>query len=148
MFITDPWIEHVERNDQPVAHVPFKNFGRTPAYKIRATLSIGIGADFAEMPEPDPLPGTAAGHLGPNADFHTLRPLNRPLTATDPISLDAGHMTLFAYGEIHYVDAFKQPHWTRFRVMIGGSSGLRARLEDGKRALLNCPEGNETDDNI
>jgi hypothetical protein len=148
VFVNNPWIEHVERNQQPVAHVPFKNYGRTPAYKIRATLNIDIGADFAEVPEPNPLPDSAAGHLGPGADLQTLCALHRPLTATDPASLDAGHLTLFAYGEIHYVDAFKQAHWTKFRIMIGGSAGLRARLEDGKRALLSCPDGNETDDEI
>jgi hypothetical protein len=48
---------------------------------------------------------------------------------------------MFVHGIIRYVDTFGVSHFTRLRLMIGGSVGV---AEGGQPA--SCSEGNETDD--
>jgi len=146
VFVKDARIEGVTAGDSPVATVPLKNSGQTPAYKVRVSVQQELRAAFVEMPAFEE--SKVLGHLAPGAVLTVMAPSVGSLDRSEYAGLDSGDFTLFVYGVVHYIDAFKVPHWTRFRVMVGGPAGLRAERPDGSLALVSCAEGNETDDDI
>lgn len=146
VFVNDARIEGVAAGDSPVATVLLKNSGQTPAYKVRVSIRMELRAAFADVPALEE--AAALGHLAPGANLTTKAPSVGSLAVTEHARLDSGHVTLFVYGVVHYIDSFKKPHWTRFRTMVGGAAGLRAERPDGSLPLASCTEGNETDDDI
>jgi hypothetical protein len=52
----------------------------------------------------------------------------------------SGTRCYYLIGEIKYIDAFKEPRTTKFRLMY-----TRRCIDRGSSALEICPEGNEED---
>jgi hypothetical protein len=129
-------------NGRPEARVTFKNYGKTPAYKVKLTLDCGWAASFENLPQP---PSTAVdvSTLGPDAEFtaNTNDPSIPVLSAEDYQSLIDGTQTLYVYGTIRYEDAFgNQNRFQKFRLRTGSGPGLPAGV------LSLCKVGNETDE--
>jgi hypothetical protein len=115
--------------------VKFTNSGQTPAYRFRqSTVSEIMDEPVAEE----------------NFLFEPEHPISRatlpagavvtstgsvPYTAQDEADIRAGRKTFYVFGEIEYVDAFKQQRRVRFRLM----HGQHTRIND----LVYAETGNE-----
>jgi hypothetical protein len=123
----------------PIA-VAIKNFGRTPAYNVRAWMTIAVG--------PYPLPPNT--HLkGPdqNAQFSSmvLAPGDVPMKLGDTIQdlpeerrqqVGTPTETVYVQGEIRYEDGFSKDRWTKYRYVFGGPWGAMWSVD---------VEGNDSD---
>jgi hypothetical protein len=141
VHVQKPTLDRVATGLEPRASITFVNYGKTPAYKLRVFLGMRIAAEFGELPPVQP-PQESYGALGPTADFVVEVSMGRPLTNPEATAIHSGTATLFVHGEVHYIDAFKKAHWTRFRVKAPQNAGLTGT------GLISCDAGNETDDVI
>jgi len=104
-------------------------------------MCVGIAETFAALPQvPE---SKSCGHLAPGGRLTVGESVYPPLTGPQIAALLAGETTLFARGEVRYVDAFKRPHFMNFCVKASGDGAL-----DNGAPLASCREGNETDDAI
>jgi hypothetical protein len=125
----------------PEAHVILKNSGQTPAYEIRGWIAMKM-AEF-------PFNGTLENFgslqsfpsvIGSGGSVHGIIATNRSLSTDENKSVSDGTGALFVWGEFTYQDAFKAPHYTRFRMFFGGSAGIRP---DG--LMMTTKDGNDAD---
>jgi hypothetical protein len=125
--------------ESPEWHLEIKNFGQTPAYEVSQWTHIWI----TDRPLKEPLPI-------PAADFKTAKSILAPgnheimqWTKEPPIPTASLPLigtpvgTIYIYGEIKYVDAFKKQRFTKYRLFFGDS--IRA----GTCMLMPDSEGNE-----
>lgn len=125
-----------------LVRIQIKNFGQTPAYRLRARNAV---ARLPWPPEEEsfilPDEPNSFGVLGPTHHFTMVRRLPDPAFPIGTLELlRRGEVAIFVYGEIEYEDAFGNPHTTTFRVMHGGPIGTRT---DG---VLSAHErGNDAD---
>ncbi len=126
------------------AEVLLKNFGLTPAYKLKRNISIG----FAPFPPngiifPDPEIGPDHSDLGPSGDV-SLGPItsNSVRTESQISDISNGLWAVYVWGVITYVDAFDKLHCTKFRMFYKGDG---APIPAGSLPLTHASEGNETD---
>jgi hypothetical protein len=97
---------------------------------------IAMGVTFDTLTPPVGSPRMSTSSLPPATP--TQQSHEAPALAAPQIAaLNAGTMTLWVYGEIHYRDAFGSEHFTKYRFQIGGGVGIR----DNRLAV--CEEGNE-----
>lgn len=142
LFIELARVDQLAPNNRAEAKVTFKNYGKTPAYKVKLTLDCGRAASFEDLPKPERITDDL-GTLGPGAVFTAKSdPDAAPvLSEQDYQALVAGTQTLFVYGEVQYQDTFGDKNrFQKFRLMLGGGLGLRGGL------LALCKKGNETDE--
>jgi hypothetical protein len=124
----------------PVAGVTFKNYGNTPAYEFTINSGIGMAPCFEGLPPPPPEdPGEPRGVLSPGATAVLLKTGPVLLGSEHLAALKGGSSTIFVYGEVRYMDAFKKRRFLKYRLMTGGSAGLRGN------ALSSCEKGNDAD---
>jgi hypothetical protein len=131
-----PIVDAGRRTTSPLAVI---NRGQTPAYKLTRWTNLEI------LPYPlvVPLQGCPPNQtkipvdLGPNnpLTIHAVR--DGAWTQQQIHGALSGKMRIYIYGEINYVDGFRKPQFTRFRLMAqvlpdGSLPGLEA-----------CEEGNE-----
>lgn len=113
--------------------VKIKNFGRTPAYKVRLVWETKV----YDWPVNSALTAEGAG-----ASIDMIAPGSERLQRADEImridefdAIDGGsdkkpaEKALFLYGRIDYIDAFEQPRWTTFQIFMGGMMPLQFRRE-------------------
>jgi hypothetical protein len=142
VFPVEAGLKKLNAGDNPEYRIVIYNTGQTPAYKL---VHIGRFA-LVDFPLIEPLPeaeiiseGFSRTNLGPGGKMEKVGSAGRSLS-TDAIDrLKAGKAALYAYGTIHFVDAFRNLRWIKYRYMTGGNVGFRS---DGK--LATCQEGNET----
>jgi hypothetical protein len=125
----------------PEAHVIFKNSGQTPAYEVRGWIAIKMAefpfnGTFEEFGTLQPFSSV----IGSGGSVHGIGATKRSLSNDENKSVNDGTGAIFVWGELTYQDAFKAPHYTRFRMFFGGSAGVRA---DG--LMMATKDGNDTD---
>jgi hypothetical protein len=134
----------------PEIQVHIKNCGKTPAYDIRTWIGVGLGQYPVEASYLKPPPrgmGMSGSVLGPGDEpqgmvfFHPVIPEEQMAILGTP------ELTLFAFGEISYKDAFGKRHMTKYRLMFGGEEPCILRDENGIATafLRSDTEGNEAD---
>jgi hypothetical protein len=146
VHVADAAILYAEADSEwcPNIRVQFKNYGQTPAYKVRnrckCTMSLIGQPDFDKLPEVI----THSSDLGPTQDRITTVIIPRIhwefMTANAIMKPVSG--TVHVFGEITYFDAFQnrasaKPHFTRYRFYL-------VRDDDGITSLMLSDEGNES----
>ena len=119
-------------------HIVAKNYGQTPAYDVISLGGVEIGtAQNPVLAAPSGTPTKST--LGPNAPI--LKFLHKTaLSDADIAGLNNRTLSLYAYGEIRYKDAFGKNRLTHYRSHIGGTAGWRS---DG--LMAHAAEGNDAD---
>lgn len=139
VFIKSGVIENVVVNVNPKVTFTIKNFGKTPARKLRVSCSFGFGQSFDQLQHSEIKPPNPMGTLAPGAkvQFHDFS-LN-PISVENAQSFDAGTHSIFVYGEITYIDFTEQQRTTYFRTMHN------ARVRSLGPNLASCEGGNDSD---
>jgi hypothetical protein len=115
-------------------HTVIKNYGQTPAYKFKVWRKLGIrdpnNLEFGEIGE-----GTAEDILGPN----TTSTITAAIPIDDKVltSIRDGTKSIFSWGRISYIDAFKkQRHFTFYQTNgreLGAGAGGGWPLEPASK---------------
>jgi hypothetical protein len=146
VFISKSEIRDVGTEKSFVGMAELKNFGNTPAYKIRRRLLIFAG-NYPLHKFPDlPALGKNTSTLGPmgEVDFGPAR-ASGVLTKEQMNEIKAGRWAIYFAGAIRYFDAFNILRCTRFRVLFKGNGS-----EIPPNAVVpteHDPEGNDSDEN-
>ena len=123
----------------PGFEVNFKNTGQTPARDFKATCRVAASPfplfGPLSLGPAAPLPSTSL--VAPQGLNTVPLPAPRALTDVEKDLVRRRIMAFYVHGIVTYVDVFGDSHWTRFRVMCGGATGIVGGL------LANCHEGNE-----
>lgn len=111
----------------PIFHVVLKNAGQTPAYNVRAMVGTDmnwfpIHGAYRTATATQPTPSV----LGPGGLVHGIVPTARVLTDEENTDIATGIGAIYGFGTITYLDAFKRPHYTKFRFYYGGDAGTRS----------------------
>jgi hypothetical protein len=128
----------------PRLHIRFINSGQTPAYDVIALAT--VGAFNPQDPRIFPLPAidrqSSKSFLGAGSIASKIVSLTGILNGNAMLLLRAGtEHILYAWGEIQYMDIFKEEiRHSRFRLSIGGSLGWPET-----NLMVVSPEGNEAD---
>jgi hypothetical protein len=107
------------------------NDGQTPAYGVRHVIRIGIYESQFEVEETAFPQSGSKFVLNPNAHSEMAITKDLPLSAEERKAIESEESSIYISGEIRYVDAFKYPRWTKFRMKFTG------------RRLIWCDEGND-----
>jgi hypothetical protein len=118
--------------------IEVKNFGQTPAYKVRLRYMI----ELREFPTNRPFvvpdnPQVSVAVLPPTAPIHDAFRPPQILGPNQRQRLNDGAAAIYIYGLITYEDIFEEPRETVFRYMIGGNVGISP-----EGAVRICEEGN------
>jgi hypothetical protein len=113
----------LEKPDVPRGIVEVKNFGKTPAYKVRQWIGIA--------PQSHPLTVILPESSSPEtASVSVIFPDITTVSITDfkkPLPLDAvigtAQLTIYVYGRITYEDIFKNEWHSNYRFIFGGPEG-------------------------
>jgi hypothetical protein len=138
-------IRNIADPNGPETIIIIKNSGQTPAYGVTHVNRYALWS----YPPIEALPPAVAPDeemskaskfdLGPGA--RTAKYKRRPpIDVATGYALAHGTMALYLYGEILYTDVFKKPHFSRYKMMIGGPVANR-----GPGAFVVTPDGNESD---
>ena len=135
--VSNHQISNTGLNQSPLFHVVIKNFGLTPAFKVRYWVT-----------------GVLKPYPPSSLDDVEFRPAKLPLFPTDTIDLifssdpltpqqfaavQDGASRIYVYGRVQYFDAFNVERNTRFRLQFGG----KALIDIGRMAWTDS--GNEAD---
>lgn len=151
----------VARNSHLVVHedgfvepkIELMNCGQTPAYDVRG----GTICRFTLYPVTPPKPMSdnlrmSRSTLGTGHGFWLLPPGGRHDSGDKEhliakLSAKDGALVYCATGYYTYRDIFKDSHWIKFQLIIGGPSGFRQSFEEGllKASFSPDSEGNEED---
>jgi hypothetical protein len=127
-------------DDAPIRSEIFaKNTGHTPAYHFGWVSGITIkdlpfdeelrvNMDNSQISDITIGPGTEIGHTAPSPGKVRI------LTTEEREAIRDGKKAIFIYGEMRYVDTFKQPHTVRYQMIVGS---------DGR--IFIHPKGNYSD---
>jgi hypothetical protein len=134
--VKDMFVKNVVPDESPLAELPIKNFGQTPAYRFSVSMSVSFGPTFGDV-HPTQDQNVVLGHLAPSAVHFAKEGAPFTLSKAQYFQWETGTGTIFVHGIIRYVDTFDQPHYTCFRL----------KTPPGEQRLVSCGfEGNETDD--
>jgi hypothetical protein len=137
----------VDRSDQPGVSLVLKNHGQTPAYRVRHVCEIVIApvSNESRMFVPPGLndPGFV---LGPDATSSMAKWLNRPITPQEQAAIVGGGMAIYVFGRIEYLDAFKKPRWSTYRLRHCGNAWPPIVMHStgpASVAMDFCPDGTD-----
>jgi hypothetical protein len=99
------------------ATIQFKNFGQTPAYKFVNWMIIDI-RNTSSPPFDEQARAGVEGIIGPSG-VSVFNGHKGPLGPTDIDDIRNGAKTIFIWGRIDYVDAFKTPRFFIFYAQNG-----------------------------
>jgi hypothetical protein len=135
LFIEECFFETITQNGFTIA-LNIKNFGQTPAYRIR------VAGQARPFPDPKTRiftinePSEYHVTLGPSAGYsHTIEVTK--VHAAGISAIRAGVDQVYVWGLISYEDCFGGNQKTPFRLLQQGS------IENENNRFLVCPEGNE-----
>jgi hypothetical protein len=105
-----------------------KNFGQTPAHKVKVAYIAKVvewKGEKTEIPQPDIDGGMAFGSMAPSGDFvdddvH----FNGECSLHD---LNSRAKAIYLVGVIKYIDVFEVSRWTRFQYYFGGDVGTSGK---------------------
>jgi len=119
-LLIDTAVRLGEHDDHPEFQVVIKNFGQTPAYRVRSWISVRPGDREGQGALPGPQPATAEtsdAALAPGGSFSLARRFDKDWDEAGYEDFMSGSLALYLYGEVTYRDAFRRRHYTRFRAM-------------------------------
>jgi hypothetical protein len=131
VFVESAHIEGVAIGHTPLANVTIKNFGQTPAFRLRQWARMG----FQSFPLVGPIPKTAEDTitaerpLAPGGVFH-VRLGRREIDSETITALQNGTHAIFIAGEIFYRDTFNRRHQTNYCLFAGGPIGISGEVAD------------------
>lgn len=133
----------VNRAGQPAVVLIIKNHGQTPAYRVRhwAEIEVAPVANEERMSVPTDVNNQQAFILGPDSTGTANRWLGRPITPQEETGILNGTYAIYAYGRVEYIDAFKQPRWSNYRLKYSGSAW--PPIGDGSMSMNFCAGGND-----
>lgn len=122
------------------AAVEIRNFGRTPAYKVRNFIDHRVcpfRTAATEFSDPHPLIQYAEGTLFPNNPFY----------ATEEIEINSLESDdhIFIYGKIEYEDVFKNEQWTSYKFVFPRPNTAVTPIVGQTYPLTIALDGNETE---
>ncbi len=129
--------ERADNNLVPHARVILHNYGQTPAHDVLAWVGIGV----FEVPLVNPLPNMKTENvtpsvIGPNSTGPDLLvTMGQPLPDTFIEDVKQKGIGLYIWGEIEYMDAYKNSRQTGFRYVLGKDT-----IDSNRIAI--CKEGN------
>lgn len=130
-----------DRVSGPWIALEIRNFGKTPAYKVTHWLTTAMGPPDWPGPFEDGskqvsgFPTTVQSDAGLQTASRGPKPL-----LGHPEAWAQGELVAYAWGEVHYLDAFQKPRCTKFRLTYGA-----ADLQGGTIGVRLCREGNDAD---
>jgi hypothetical protein len=117
--------------------IRIKNFGQTPAHKLRSWSFIGFYKFPLEVPLDTPdYVGASLSTLGPTGIITQYAELPSALNQAEFNAVLKGDGAIYVSGELFYIDVFNVERSTKFRFVSTGSD-----FEHCKLAI--CNEGNE-----
>lgn len=126
------------KNGLLCAPIIIKNYGQTPAYKLKSSIYIHPHLlPLTEDLSPNMIEGGSIGSLAPGQEFRTYPSLLKPLTNGITEGIKRGEAAIHVWGLIEYVDIFGVKQTTQFRLLSAGedfSKGELAYCEDGNDA--------------
>jgi hypothetical protein len=137
VFISKAEISDIMSNQNLTAKIAVRNFGQTPAYDVETSIGIQTAQFPLVLKLPMAIQKTKTGAVGPGGDimlnFNGDSP--SPVEWRPRFAQKGG--AVYLYGTIKYVDAFKIPRFTNFRLYKGGDTGVSGP------ELTVSPDGNE-----
>ncbi len=132
----------------PEGQVNIKNYGQTPAYKVRHWIGIGVLPHplVSKLPEPPGGLQLSISILSPGGHHTLVVPVKTPIRASDLSSLYTPEHTLYVYGHIVYEDIFGEEWSTDYRFFCGGSDGLRTK-KDSRGVLMGLMQADSKGNN-
>jgi hypothetical protein len=130
-------------DQSPEGWVEIRNTGNTPAYKLQRRGGIMLTPFPAQrFPEHDWTTPSSKSDLGPGGEVY-LGPITFPnaFTREQIARVVSGESAIYLWGEIRYIDAFKQPRTTKFRHFYRGNG----TAQYGTVPTVHDNEGNESD---
>jgi hypothetical protein len=124
--------------DGPEVWLLLKNTGQTPAYKVEHWIKAGILPYplNSDLTGPDESAKMTKIVLPPGVEMNLFWKTGTPLERAQIDAIrDGTECRLYVWGEVHYLDAFDKPRFTKFRFMHGGPT----RGVD----IEACEEGND-----
>jgi hypothetical protein len=138
------------RPEVPEIQVHLKNSGQTPAYDVTGWIHMWIEEYPLKVLLPEPPEGFQRSReiIGP-ASIRTYIIAKKPPIPTESLPLlGTTRGTIYVYGEVRYKDAFGCERFTKYRLIYGGSEGVRKSKPDadGLATAFLKPdrEGNES----
>ncbi|HZT51631.1 MAG TPA: hypothetical protein VFA22_06855 [Stellaceae bacterium] len=110
-----------EHDENPEFQIVIKNFGQTPAYRVRTWIAVRPG-ERTQAGLPGPEAGTidaSDAALGPGGSIALGKQFEGGWDEAGLEDFLSGRIVLFVYGEVTYRDAFNRRRYTRFRAMYG-----------------------------
>jgi hypothetical protein len=150
VFVKEAFIRNLDGPDAPTVHIYIINFGQTPAYKFRMSGALKYFSfphtEFSRDPTGDQR--ILETILPPGGQLAYVQDMQVVITPEIKAALKAGQTAIYAFGEVTYIDIFKNTRTLKFRQMFGGDIGTRIIERDGISlgAMAQTIEGNSTDD--
>jgi hypothetical protein len=134
---SETFITGVAAGEKPLVECTVRNFGQTPAHRVRywsdCKLLDSMNASFERTP-----PDGGERTINPGRDGFTIKTrLTEPLTEEEMSKLKLGTAAIYFYGAIDYRDAFWRSRKTQFRFQHGGSRVF------GTEDMTLSPKGNK-----
>jgi hypothetical protein len=129
IFIAKAEISDVMNTKMYEAHIVIKNFGQTPGYKVAASIGV-CAAPFPLIAALPPIDTQSIKNtiIAPGGEqilnFHSDEAFTSELRGKIAQKVGA----VYVHGAINYIDAFKVPRFTNFRLYKGGDVGVSGRL--------------------
>lgn len=130
------WIDWKGHNP-PRAKLKIKNFGSTPAYKMKAWIGTAVGETAFGNPPSDLKMGVF--DLGPTAEYELDSDFGQVLE-NKKIEIMTRKVPIFVWGKITYTDAFKEKRETVFRLSMPMHDGA----DHSSVGLEPCENGNHS----
>jgi hypothetical protein len=115
-------IRNVEVGKVPEVRVEIKNWGQTPAYRVRHIGSYTL-AVFPWSGVTSPPPYQSESIIGPGSNAFMLLK-GHALAAEHVAGLNDGSLAIYIEGSITYKDAFDHDRFTNYRFWVGGDRGF------------------------
>jgi hypothetical protein len=142
VYVDDISITGLDDPRGPETYIRIKNSGQSPAYGVTHVNAYTI----YPYPHTNALPPAAAAPDSQPSKFDLASGVtsfktkrHRPIDQITGAGLAHGSRVLYFYGEILYTDRFKQPHFTRYKYVLGCPFAGRGLI------FSVVPDGNESD---
>jgi len=140
VFIKSGSITGVASGQQPNVGFTIENFGKTPARKLIVLCGLGFSSSFDKLGVKEFEAVKPMGTLAPGGTVQYHRDADgRVMTEQDMLAFEQGTHSIFAYGEIRYIDFTGKDRTTKFRTMHNAKIRLLGPH------LASCEDGNDAD---